>query len=163
RPSSYSSAPASVWGAVSVLGTGPVRVTVVSASTGARGRGASAIELGAGVGGGEGGDGGVGRGGAVGWQGGMWSGWTIGCGGAVDSLAPVVVKAQTCSWVQYWLERAEAGDSGEASRALGMLDVLQTDEALGDLSAPIGAMINAAKDDDAERVQEIFRGARCDL
>ncbi len=82
---------------------------------------------------------------------------------AVDSLTPVMIKGQTCSWVQYWLDSEEAGDSAEATRALDMLTELQTNEALGEHASPIGFMVEAAAIGDAERVQVLFTGARCHL
>ena len=86
-----------------------------------------------------------------------WTSWSL------DSPASVVTAAQACSWAQYWMDMDAEDDVQAAERALEMLLELRGHEALGEMTGVIGAIIRAAMDADAERVQELFTGGRCHL
>lgn len=75
----------------------------------------------------------------------------------------VIVPAQTCSWIQYWLDMTDEGEIDAAADALEVVGDLGRDDALGDLAEPVASMVAAAEAGDAELVQKIFTGANCHL
>lgn len=86
-----------------------------------------------------------------------WKSWTL------ESPIIIVTQAQTCSWIQHWMDSVQAGDASEAERSLTRVIDLHRDKPLGEMDGVIGAMISAAEAGDADRVQHLFTGGNCHL
>lgn len=80
-----------------------------------------------------------------------------------DYAENIIVPAQVCSWLQYWLDMTAGGDTAAAATALETATQLSEHEALGEFTEPIDAMLSAAAAGDAELVQAVFTRANCHL